>query len=229
MPGATSYRAEAGISPTQVLGAYELGALTSFSITAPQGTYYIRVFARNAQGLSAPSNIVGVTVTSALAPPPPPSGLVASVSRHHRQLLGAVCPAGHQPAWSWPPAWRPARRWPSFRCPWPPRPRCQTSRRGPTSPACTRSGLAAPAIRPTRCKSRSAEVAPACRQARRRCRPRPAAPRSASPGVPWRVRPAIRSSPRCRRAGRRFTPSRSPPAPRAWPTRVFRPAPTTCG
>ena len=80
VPGATSYRAEAGVSPTQVLGAYELGALTGFSITAPQGTYYIRVFARNAQGLSAPSNIVGVTVTSALAPPPPPSGLVASVS-----------------------------------------------------------------------------------------------------------------------------------------------------
>jgi hypothetical protein len=80
VPGATSYRAEAGTTPTQVLGGYELGGLTSFSINAPQGTFYLRVFARNAQGLSAPSNVVGVTVGSTLAPPAAPTGLTASSS-----------------------------------------------------------------------------------------------------------------------------------------------------
>jgi hypothetical protein len=76
--GATSYRAEVGLSPTQMLAGYELGPLTSFSINAPQGIYYVRVFARNAAGLSAPSNVVGVTVSSTLAPPAPPTGLSAS-------------------------------------------------------------------------------------------------------------------------------------------------------
>ncbi|MGD9903853.1 MAG: hypothetical protein AB7U83_10310 [Vicinamibacterales bacterium] len=78
--GATSYRAEAGLSPTQMLAGYELGPLTTFSINAPQGIYYLRVFARNAQGLSAASNVVGVTVSSTLAPPAPPTGLVATSS-----------------------------------------------------------------------------------------------------------------------------------------------------
>lgn len=80
VPGATGYRAEAGISPTQMLAGYELGALTSFAINAPQGIYYLRVFARNAQGLSAASNVVGVTVSSTVVPPAPPTGLVASSS-----------------------------------------------------------------------------------------------------------------------------------------------------
>jgi hypothetical protein len=80
VPGATGYRAEAGVTPTQMLTGYELGGLTSFAIDAPQGIYYIRVFARNAQGLSAPSNVVGVTVSSTVVPPAAPTGLVASSS-----------------------------------------------------------------------------------------------------------------------------------------------------
>ena len=80
VPGATSYRAEAGLTPTQMLAGYELSIQPSFAIDAPQGTYYIRVFARNAQGLSAPSNVVGVVVSSTLAPPASPTGLVASSS-----------------------------------------------------------------------------------------------------------------------------------------------------
>ncbi len=80
VPGATSYRAEAGIAPNLMLAGYDVGGLTSFSIQAPQGTYYLRVFARNAQGLSASSNIVAVTVSSVQGPPPPPTGLSATVS-----------------------------------------------------------------------------------------------------------------------------------------------------
>lgn len=77
--GATGYRAEAGLTPTQMLAGYELGAVTTFTLNAPQGVYYLRVFARNAQGLSAPSNVVTATVTSTQGPPAAPSGLSASV------------------------------------------------------------------------------------------------------------------------------------------------------
>lgn len=78
--GATSYRVEAGIAPALMLAGYEMGPLTSFSIQAPQGTYYLRVLARNASGTSAPSNVVGVTVSSTQAPPAAPTNLQASVS-----------------------------------------------------------------------------------------------------------------------------------------------------
>jgi hypothetical protein len=80
VPGATSYRAEAGVIPSQMLIGYELGLQTSFSIAAPQGTFYLRVLARNAQGTSAPSNVVALTVSSTLTPPGPPTGLSASVA-----------------------------------------------------------------------------------------------------------------------------------------------------
>lgn len=78
--GAVSYRAEAGIAPGQVLAGYELGPLTTFSISAPQGTYYLRVLARNAQGQTTPSNVVPVVVSSAQGPPSPPTGATASVT-----------------------------------------------------------------------------------------------------------------------------------------------------
>ena len=80
VPGATSYRAEAGVLPGLMLAGYELGPLTTFSINAPQGTYYVRVRARNAQGTSAPSNEVALTVSSSQGPPSPPSNLTATVS-----------------------------------------------------------------------------------------------------------------------------------------------------
>ena len=80
VPGATSYRAEAGLSPGLMLAGYEIGPLTTFSITAPQGVFYLRVIARNAQGVSSPSNTVQVSVNSTQGPPSPPSGLTASVS-----------------------------------------------------------------------------------------------------------------------------------------------------
>ncbi len=80
VPGATSYRAEAGFSPSQMVAGYEVGPLTTFALTAPQGTYYLRVIARNAQGTSAPSNVAGVTVSSSQTPPGPPTNFGASVA-----------------------------------------------------------------------------------------------------------------------------------------------------
>jgi hypothetical protein len=91
--GATSYRAEAGFAPSQMLAGYEVGAQTTFSVTAPQGVYYLRVLARNAQGLSAPSNIVGVTVSSAQTPPSPPANLQA-VTSGNTITFAATPPAG---------------------------------------------------------------------------------------------------------------------------------------
>ncbi len=81
VPGAFSYRAEVGLSPAQVLHAQELGPVTSFSLpNVPQGTYFLRVIARNASGLGAPSNVVAVAVSSAQGPPSPPTNLQAAVS-----------------------------------------------------------------------------------------------------------------------------------------------------
>jgi hypothetical protein len=78
-PGATGYRVEAGLNPYQMLAGWELGpAITSFALQAPQGVYYLRVFARNALGISSPSNVVGISVSSTLAPPTPPTGFAAS-------------------------------------------------------------------------------------------------------------------------------------------------------
>lgn len=106
VPGAASYRAEVGIAPTVMLAGYEMGPLTTFSIQAPQGVYYLRVLARNASGVSAPSNVVGVTVQSTQGPPPPPTGVSASVNGSsvtfsaqlpNVQLTGLLLVAGASP------------------------------------------------------------------------------------------------------------------------------------
>ena len=78
--GATGYRVEAGLSPAAMVGGYEVGAQTTFSIAAPQGVYSLRVLARNASGLGAPSNVVTVSVLSPQGPPPAPTNFAGSVS-----------------------------------------------------------------------------------------------------------------------------------------------------
>lgn len=80
VPGATGYRVEAGLSPTIVVAGYDLGLITSFTLPeVPQGTYYMRVRARDGNGLGAPSNGVAVTVHSDIAPPAPPTNFAATV------------------------------------------------------------------------------------------------------------------------------------------------------
>jgi hypothetical protein len=55
--GASTYVIEAGSSPSLAnLLASDVGPQTSLVTAAPSGTYYVRVRARNACGLSAPSN-----------------------------------------------------------------------------------------------------------------------------------------------------------------------------
>ena len=73
--GAIAFIIEAGSSPgASNLASFDTGsAATSFSATAPNGTYYIRIRVRTSCGTSGTSNEVTVTVGS--APPPPGGGL----------------------------------------------------------------------------------------------------------------------------------------------------------
>jgi hypothetical protein len=70
-PAPAGYLLEAGSAPGLAnIAAFPLAA-QSFSIMAPPGTYYVRVRAGSACGLSAPSNEVTVSVSGCAAPPAP--------------------------------------------------------------------------------------------------------------------------------------------------------------
>lgn len=73
--GTGPFRLEAGTAPG-VANAFagEVGNVTALAATAPAATYYARVFARNACGLSLPSNEVLIAVRV----PDAPTALVAS-------------------------------------------------------------------------------------------------------------------------------------------------------
>jgi len=69
---ATAFVVQAGSVPGQSnLAIVNVGDLQSFAATAPNGTYYIRVVAQNAFGVSAPSNEVVAVVGSPSSPPAP--------------------------------------------------------------------------------------------------------------------------------------------------------------
>ena len=76
-PGATSYRLEAGTTSAATdLGGADVGDVDTLQIVAPPGTYYARVRAVNALGVSAASSEATITVTSSAAcvrPPPAPA------------------------------------------------------------------------------------------------------------------------------------------------------------
>ena len=80
--GATSYVVEAGTAPGAAnLASFDTGSpATSFSATAPNGTYYIRVRARTSCGTSGPSNEVVIVVGSTPSPPSPVTGRWRGVS-----------------------------------------------------------------------------------------------------------------------------------------------------
>lgn len=80
----SSYVIRAGSSPgLSDLANFDTGSLaTTFSTPAPDGTYFVRIHARNFFGLSEPSNEVQVTVGAppCSGPPGVPGQLVATVS-----------------------------------------------------------------------------------------------------------------------------------------------------
>lgn len=80
----TRYVLQAGFSPNftaaQTAITVPLGAATTtFAASAGPGTYYVRVVAENAEGVSAPSNEVTVVLTSGCAAPSAPLNLRAII------------------------------------------------------------------------------------------------------------------------------------------------------
>lgn len=80
-PGAQSYRLEAGTAASlSDLFSGDVGDVASLAGIVPPGTYFVRVRAANALGVSAPSNQVVVTVSSAAScttAPPAPASMLA--------------------------------------------------------------------------------------------------------------------------------------------------------
>lgn len=77
----TNYTLIGRLSPGgPVLASLPLGNVTSFSIAAPNGTFVLTIRADNAQGASAESTPVTVTVPQAPQAPGAPSGLTVTVS-----------------------------------------------------------------------------------------------------------------------------------------------------
>ena len=91
---ATSHIVVAALAPggPPVAQFETASSATSFSITAPTGTFYLRVQAKNAFGTSAPSAEVRVDVQP--QPPNPPLAIVASVSGRTVHLEWQAPPLG---------------------------------------------------------------------------------------------------------------------------------------
>jgi hypothetical protein len=77
-PAPTGFLLEAGLAPGEVLGTLPLGATPTFTLTAPSGTFYLRVRTMAGAALSAASNEIQVFV-NVPAPPDPPTGLLGLV------------------------------------------------------------------------------------------------------------------------------------------------------
>jgi hypothetical protein len=84
-PNPVSFVIEAGSAPGAAdIAVVDIGTFTTtFSATAPAGTYHIRVRARDASGLSAPSNEVTVVVTAA-------QGITFTAQQNHQAQVGAA-------------------------------------------------------------------------------------------------------------------------------------------
>lgn len=76
----TQYILQAGFAPGQTAITAPISAsMTSLQATGAAGTYYVRIVAVNADGTSAPSNEVTVTLTSGCTVPAPPLNLRAII------------------------------------------------------------------------------------------------------------------------------------------------------
>lgn len=80
---AAGYVLEAGSAPGLAnLANAPVGNITSYATPAPAGTYYVRVRAVSACGVSAPTNEVVVTLDGSVPLPETPGGLAATVTGH---------------------------------------------------------------------------------------------------------------------------------------------------
>lgn len=93
--GATTYYIEAGSVPGATdLARIEVGAVTRYAVDVPPGTYYVRVRAASASGVSGPSNEIVVQGRGA---PERPTSLSASGSNGVVDLRWFAPTAGAQP------------------------------------------------------------------------------------------------------------------------------------
>jgi cellulose 1,4-beta-cellobiosidase len=85
--GATSYLLEIGGAPGGPYTRRNIGALTTFGVTAPAGGYYLRVRGINAAGEGLPSNEVFVQTQGTLELPGRPTSLMYTLSGRDVTLL----------------------------------------------------------------------------------------------------------------------------------------------
>lgn len=96
---AASYTLEAGQAPgSSALGSIPVGPRTSFAASAPLGTYYVRVRAANACGVSGTSNEVAVTLDGTTSAPGAPTALTATVTGRTVTFTWTPPSAGGTPA-----------------------------------------------------------------------------------------------------------------------------------
>jgi hypothetical protein len=94
-----SYVLYAGSAPGRAdLAAFDLGsAATTFGASAPPGTYFVRVAARSACGVGAPSNEMTLALSGGGVVPVPPDAVSASVSGQVVSLTWAAPTSGAMP------------------------------------------------------------------------------------------------------------------------------------
>lgn len=93
--GATTYYVEAGsVAGAADLARIEVGPTTRFSVDVPPGTYFVRVRAASASGVSGPSNEIVVQGRGA---PEPPTSLSSSVTNRVVDLRWFAPTTGPQP------------------------------------------------------------------------------------------------------------------------------------
>ncbi|MGE0359372.1 MAG: hypothetical protein AB7H93_02990 [Vicinamibacterales bacterium] len=98
-PTAAAYLLEAGsTSGATDVGRFALSSATALVVSAPPGTYYARVRATNACGVSPPSNEVAIVVTGAVVAPNAPTGLTAAVSGRTVAIAWTPPQSGGTPA-----------------------------------------------------------------------------------------------------------------------------------
>lgn len=96
---AAAYVLEAGSVPgASDVGRFALSSVTWLVVSAPPGTYFARVRAANACGVSPPSNEIVIVVTGAVAPPNAPTGLTATVAGRTVALTWTPPATGGTPA-----------------------------------------------------------------------------------------------------------------------------------
>ena len=115
-PTAAAYILDAGSVPGAAdVGSFPMSNATSVVVGAPLGTYYVRVRATSACGVSPPSNEVTVVVDGSVPLPLAPTGLASTVVGNAVAIVWTRRPrAARRPAIASRPATR--RGWPTPPC-----------------------------------------------------------------------------------------------------------------